>query len=223
MMRTVRILVVEDDAMIAQGLQTGLRQAGFAVDCTHDGRRAALALQSERFDLVLLDLGLPGRDGLEVLRELRRRGDATPVIVLTARDDKETRVGGLDAGADDYIVKPFDLDEVTARIRSVLRRAAGRGDSSIQHGDLRLDPVTRVVARAGVPVNLSAHEFAVLEALLQRPGAVLSRAQLEDRLYGWQEQIGSNAVEVYIHGLRRKLGNDAIRTLRGVGYFVPKA
>jgi DNA-binding response OmpR family regulator len=218
----VRILVVEDDVMIAQGLQTGLRQAGFTVDWTQDGRRAGLALQSERFDLVVLDLGLPGRDGLEVLRELRRRGDATPVIVLTARDDVQSRVGGLDAGADDYIVKPFDLDEVTARIRSVLRRSAGRGDSCIQHGDLRLDPVTRTVERAGVPVNVSAHEFAVLEALLQRPGAVLSRTQLEDRLYGWQEQIGSNAVEVYIHGLRRKLGNDAIRTLRGVGYFVPK-
>jgi len=219
----MRILVVEDDAMIAQGLQTGLRQAGFAVDGIPDGRRASLALQSDRFDLVLLDLGLPGRDGLEVLRELRRRGDATPVIVLTARDDVQSRVGGLDAGADDYIVKPFDLDEVTARIRSVLRRAAGRGDSSIQHGDLRLDPVTRTVERGGVPVNVSAHEFAVLEALLQRPGAVLSRTQLEDRLYGWQEQVASNAVEVYIHGLRRKLGNDAIRTLRGVGYFVPKA
>jgi two-component system response regulator QseB len=218
----MRILVVEDDAMIAQGLQTGLRQAGFAVDSTQDGQSAGLALQSERFDLVLLDLGLPKRDGLEVLRELRRRGDATPVIVLTARDDVQSRVGGLDAGADDYIVKPFDLDEVTARIRSVLRRAAGRGDPAIQHGDLRLDPVTRTVERAGVPVSVSAHEFAVLEALLQRPGAVLSRAQLEDRLYGWQEQIGSNAVEVYIHGLRRKLGTDAIRTLRGVGYFIPK-
>ena len=158
-----------------------------------------------------------------MLRELRRRGDTTPVIILTARDDIQHRVAGLDAGADDYVVKPFDLDEVTARMRSVLRRAAGRGEPVIQHGDLRLDPVTRTVERGGVPVNLSAHEYAVLEALLQRPGAVLSRAQLEDRLYGWDEQIGSNAVEVYVHGLRRKLGSDAIRTLRGVGYFVPKA
>ena len=133
------------------------------------------------------------------------------------------RIAGLDAGADDYIVKPFDLDEVTARMRSVLRRSAGRGDPSIQHGELRLDPVARTLERGGVAVNVSAHEFAVLEALLQRPGAVLSRAQLEDRLYGWDEQIGSNAVEVYIHGLRRKLGSEAIRTLRGVGYFVPKA
>jgi two-component system response regulator QseB len=218
----MRVLVVEDDAMIAQGLQTALRAGGFAVDWMRDGESAAAALRTPAFDLVLLDLGLPRRDGIDVLRELRRRGDATPVIVLTARDDIKDRVAGLDAGADDYIVKPFDLDEVTARMRSVLRRAAGRGDSAIQHGELRLDPVTRTVERAGAPVNLSAHEYAVLEALLQRPGAVLSRAQLEDRLYGWDEPIGSNAVEVYIHGLRRKLGSDAIRTLRGVGYFVPK-
>ena len=219
----MRILLVEDDEMIAQGLQTALRQAGFAADWMRDGKSAGTALQTSSFDLVLLDLGLPLRDGIDVLRELRKRGDATPVIILTARDDIRHRIAGLDAGADDYIVKPFDLDEVIARIRSVLRRAAGRGDPSIQHGDLRLDPVTRRVEHAGVPVPLSAHEYAVLEALLQRPGAVLSRAQLEDRLYGWDEQIGSNAVEVYVHGLRRKLGSDAIRTLRGVGYFVPKS
>ena len=219
----MRVLLVEDDPMIAQGLQTAPRDGGFAVDWMRDGAGAAAALRTAAFDLVLLDLGLPRRDGIDVLRELRRRGDTTPVIILTARDDIQHRVAGLDAGADDYVVKPFDLDEVTARMRSVLRRAAGRGEPVIQHGDLRLDPVTRTVERGGVPVNLSAHEYAVLEALLQRPGAVLSRAQLEDRLYGWDEQIGSNAVEVYVHGLRRKLGSDAIRTLRGVGYFVPKA
>jgi DNA-binding response OmpR family regulator len=219
----MRVLLVEDDEMIAQGLQTALRQAAFAVDWMRDGKSAGTALQTSTFDLVLLDLGLPHRDGIDVLRELRRRGDATPVIILTARDDIQHRIAGLDAGADDYIVKPFDLDEVTARMRSVLRRAAGRGDPGIQHGDLRLDPATRTVERAGTPVPLSGHEYAVLEALLQRPGAVLSRAQLEDRLYGWDEQIGSNAVEVYIHGLRRKLGSDVIRTLRGVGYFVPKS
>ncbi|MEA3150896.1 MAG: two-component system, OmpR family, response regulator QseB [Gammaproteobacteria bacterium] len=218
----MRVLLVEDDGMIAQGLQTALRQAGFAVDWTSDGQSASNALRANVFDLVLLDLGLPQRDGIEVLRELRQRGDSTPVIILTARDEIQSRIAGLDAGADDYIVKPFDLDEVMARMRSVLRRAAGRGDSSIQHGDLRLDPVSRTVELAGKPVGLSAHEFSVLEALLQRPGAVLSRAQLEDRLYGWDEPIGSNAVEVYVHGLRRKLGSDAIRTLRGVGYFVPK-
>jgi two-component system response regulator QseB len=218
----MRVLLVEDDAMIAQGLQTALRQSGFAVDLMRDGRSAAAALQTSAFDVILLDLGLPHRDGLDVLRELRKRGDSTPVIVLTARDEIQHRIAGLDAGADDYIVKPFDLDEVMARMRSVLRRATGRGDSSIQHGDLRLDLVSRTIERNGVGVALSAHEYAVLEALLQRPGAVLSRAQLEDRLYGWDEQIASNAVEVYIHGLRRKLGSDAIRTVRGVGYFMPK-
>ncbi|HEY1312872.1 MAG TPA: response regulator transcription factor [Steroidobacteraceae bacterium] len=218
----MRVLLVEDDGMIAQGLQTALRQAGFAVDWMRDGKSAGAALQSASFDLVLLDLGLPQRDGIEVLRDLRKRGNVTPVIILTARDEIQHRIAGLDAGADDYIVKPFDVDEVTARMRSVLRRAAGRGDPSIQYGDLRLDPVTHTVERDGVAVALSGHEFAVLEALLQRPGAVLSRSQIEDRLYGWDEQIGSNAVEVYIHGLRRKLGSDAIRTLRGVGYYVPK-
>jgi DNA-binding response OmpR family regulator len=218
----MRVLLVEDDEMIGQGLHTALRQSSFAVDWMRDGKSAGAALQSSHFDLVLLDLGLPHRDGIDVLRELRKRGNSTPVIILTARDEIQHRIAGLDAGADDYIVKPFDLDEVTARMRSVLRRAAGRGDPGIQHGDLRLDPVTRTVEREGKPVPLSGHEYAVLEALLQRPGAVLSRAQLEDRLYGWDEQIGSNAVEVYIHGLRRKLGSGAIRTLRGVGYFVPK-
>jgi two-component system response regulator QseB len=186
----MRVLLVEDDGMIAQGLQTALRQNNFAVDWVADGKSADAALQDSVFDVVLLDLGLPQRDGLDVLRAMRQRSNATPVIM--------------------------------ARMRSVLRRAAGRGDPVIQHGNLRLNPVSHTVERNGAPVNLSAHEFSVLEALLQRPGAVLSRSQLEDRLYGWDEQIGSNAVEVYIHGLRRKLGNDAIRTLRGVGYFVPK-
>jgi two-component system, OmpR family, response regulator QseB len=218
----MRVLVVEDDRMIAKGLQTALKQDGYTVDGVADGRSASEALASSRFDLVLLDLGLPERGGLDVLRELRRRGDATPVIILTARDDIQDRIDGLDAGADDYVVKPFDLDEVAARMRSVLRRAAGRGDPVIRHRGIALDPVSHAVERDGEPVLLSAHEFAVLEALMQRPGAVLSRAQLEDRLYGWDASIESNAVEVYIHGLRRKLGSDAIRTLRGVGYFVPK-
>lgn len=218
----MRVLLVEDDRMIAQGLQTALQQDGYTVDWVADGNSAAAALHSSRFDLVLLDLGLPERDGLTVLRELRRRGDATPVIILTARDDIQDRVDGLDAGADDYIVKPFDLDEVGARMRSVLRRASGRGDPCIRLGAICLNPATHAVERNGVPVQLSAHEYAVLEALLQRPGAILSRAQIEDRLYGWSEQVESNAVEVYIHSLRRKLGSEAIRTLRGVGYFIPK-
>jgi two-component system response regulator QseB len=218
----MRVLLIEDDRMIAKGLETALRQEGYAVDAMGDGRSAAEALRTSRFDLVLLDLGLPQRDGIEVLRELRTRGDSTPVIIVTARDDVRNRIEGLDAGADDYIIKPFDLDEVSARMRSVLRRAAGRGDPCIKHRGISLNPETHAVERAGVAVLLSAHEFSVLEALLQRPGAVLSRAQLEDRLYGWSGQIESNAIEVYIHGLRRKLGSDAIRTLRGVGYFVPK-
>jgi len=221
-MNPMRVLVVEDDQMIAKGLHTALRQDGYAVDGVSDGRSASEALRSSKFDLVLLDLGLPGRNGLEVLRDLRRRGDATPVIIVTARDDIENRIEGLDAGADDYIVKPFDLNEVAARMRSVLRRAAGRGDPCIRHRGISLNPVSHAVERDGEPVVLSAHEFALLEALLQRPGAVLSRAQLEDRLYGWKDPIESNAIEVYVHGLRRKLGSDAIRTLRGVGYFVPK-
>ncbi|MEJ1963892.1 MAG: response regulator transcription factor [Gammaproteobacteria bacterium] len=218
----MRVLLVEDDRMIAQGLQTALRQDGYAVDWMQDGLRADEALRTAKFDVVLLDLGLPGRDGLEVLRGLRRRGDATPVVILTARDEVSDRVAGLDAGADDYIVKPFDLDELAARMRSVLRRAAGRGDPVIEHRGIRLNPVTHTVERDGVPVHLSGHEFAVLEALMQRPGAVLSRAQLEDRLYGWKDSVESNAVEVYIHGLRRKLGAEAILTLRGVGYYIPK-
>jgi two-component system response regulator QseB len=218
----MRVLVVEDDVMIGQGLETALRQIDAAVDWIRDGAQASVALSTTAFDLVLLDLGLPNRDGLHILRELRRRGDSTPVIVLTARDEIAQRVAGLDAGADDYVVKPFDLDELHARMRSVLRRAAGRSDTLIQHGDITLDPVTHSVEHKGVPVALSAHEYSVLEALLQRPGAVLSRAQIEERLYGWDEPIGSNAVEVYIHGLRRKLGSETIRTLRGVGYFVPK-
>src|SRR6204780_707272 len=218
----MRVLVVEDDRMIAKGLHTALRQDGYAVDGVSDGHSASEALRSSKFDLVLLDLGLPGRDGLEVLRDLRRRGDATPVIIVTARDDVENRIEGLDAGADDYIVKPFDLDEVAARMRSVLRRAAGRGDPCIRSGAICLNPSTHAVERDGGPVQLSAHEYAVLEALLQRPGTILSRAQLEDRLYGWDAQVESNAVEVYIHSLRRKLGSEAIRTMRGVGYFVPK-
>jgi two-component system response regulator QseB len=219
----MRILLVEDDPMIARGLLTALKQHRFAVDWTPNGDDAFAALNVSEFDLVLLDLGLPGRGGLDVLRGLRQGGNATPVIIVTARDDVAQRVAGLDAGADDYVVKPFDLDEVMARMRSVLRRVAGRGDPVIQHGDLRMIPATRTVEQRGVPAALSAHEYAVLEALLSRPGTVLSRAQLEERLYGWDDHIGSNAVEVYVHGLRRKLGSDVIRTLRGVGYFVPKA
>lgn len=218
----MRVLLVEDDRMIADGTATAMRQEGYRVDCVEDGVAATEALRTSAFDLVLLDLGLPRRDGLAVLHELRARHDQTPVIVLTARDEVRDRVAALDAGADDYLVKPFDLDELAARARSVLRRASGRGEPALEHNGIRLDPVAHDVAVNGAPVKLSAREFAVLEALLQRPGAVLSRTQLEDRLYGWDDTVESNAVEVYVHSLRRKLGAGAIRTLRGVGYFVPR-
>ena len=177
-------------------------------------------LSTERFDLVLLDLGLPQRDGMEVLQSMRSRGDGTPVIVLTARDALTSRVQGLDAGADDYLVKPFELDELLARMRALLRRQAGRAEPVLEVGDVTLDPSTRQVTHAGAPLVLSAREYAVLEALMLRPGAILSRAQLEDRLYGWGEELESNAISVYVHQLRRKVGDDFIRTVRGVGYYV---
>jgi len=219
----MRLLLVEDDLMIGESLQRALRLEGYAVDWVRAAPVADGTLASERFDLALLDLGLPGGDGLDVLRALRARHDATPVIVLTARDGRGDRVAGLDAGADDYLVKPFELDELNARIRAVLRRHAGRAEPLLAHGDVTLDPAARRVTRGGAAVPLSAREFAVLEALMLRPGAVLSRAQLEDRLYGWGEEIESNAVSVYVHQLRRKLGADFIGNVRGVGYFVAGA
>ncbi|MGH8149780.1 MAG: response regulator [Steroidobacteraceae bacterium] len=218
----MRVLLVEDDRMIAEAVCTALQQDGDTVEWLRDGAGAAAALDASTFDIMLLDLGLPKRGGLEVLREARHRGDATPVIIITARDDVQSRIAGLDSGADDYVVKPFDLDELQARMRSVLRRGAGRGEPAIEHAGIRLNPATHEVSRDGAPVTLSAREYAVLEALLLRPGAVLSRAQLEERLYGWGGDIESNAVEVYVHSLRRKLGSEAIRTLRGVGYCVRK-
>ena len=214
----MRILLVEDDRMIGESLRSALRQSGYAADWVRDGRAADGTLATERFDLVLLDLGLPQRDGIEVLQALRARGDRTPVIVLTARDALASRVQGLDAGADDYVVKPFELDELLARMRAVMRRESGRAESVIEVGGVVLDPSTRQVTRDGVPLALSAREYAVLEALMLRPGAILSRAQLEDRLYGWGEEIASNAVEVHVHNLRRKLGIEIIRNVRGVGY-----
>jgi two-component system response regulator QseB len=218
----MRVLLVEDDRMIAEAVRTALGQDGHVTDWMADGAAALTALSNSRFDIVLLDLGLPRKDGLTVLKQLRERGDVTPVIIITARDDVRSRVAGLDTGADDYLVKPFDLDELAARMRAAQRRSAGRGDPVLEHGDIRVNCATREVHKAGAAVPLSAKEFAVLEALLLRPGAVLSRAQLEDRLYGFGESVESNAVEVYVHSLRRKLGSDAIRTRRGAGYFVPR-
>ncbi len=219
----MRVLLVEDDEMVGDILRTALRRQGFAADWVRDGRAADAVLASEHFDAVLLDLGLPQRGGLEVLKALRARGDATPVIVLTARDALADKVAGLDGGADDYLVKPFELDELLARLRAVGRRAAGRADSALQVLDLRLDPATHEVSRGGRPLLLSAREFAVLQALMERPGAIVSRAQLEDRLYGWGEELESNAISVYIHQLRKKLGDDLIHTVRGVGYYAGPA
>jgi two-component system OmpR family response regulator len=214
----MRLLLVEDDAMIGETLVALLGREGHVVDWLHDGQDADMALHTDRFDLVLLDLGLPRRDGIEVLRRLRARGDATPVLVLTARDAVGDRVAGLDAGADDYLLKPFDFDELQARMRALQRRTAGSADGCLRGAGLCLQPGLRQASRDDIAVSLSSREWAVLDALLARPGAVLSRADLEARLYGWSGEINSNAVEVYVHGLRRKLGSDHIETVRGLGY-----
>jgi len=214
----MRLLLVEDDAMIGAAARDGLRQDGFAVDWVRDGGQAEAALATGVHEMVLLDLGLPRRDGLSILRSMRARSDETPVIILTARDAVADRVAGLDAGADDYVVKPFDLEEVEARVRALVRRRAGRARSRVKVGPLTLDPATHEVAWHGRRVELSGREYALLAALAERPGAILSRAQLEERLYGWNEEIGSNAIEVYVHGLRRKLDPGFIRNVRGLGY-----
>jgi two-component system response regulator QseB len=219
----VRLLLVEDDAMLGDAMARGLRADGFALDRAVDAGTAGTALRTQAYDLVLLDLGLPGGDGLALLRALRARGDATPVLIVTARDALASRVAGLDAGADDYLVKPFELEELAARIRAVLRRHAGRGAPRLQSGPVTLDPATHEVSVRGEPVALSAREFALLRALMDRPGAVLSRAQLEEKLYGWNEGVGSNAVEVHLHALRRKLGTGVVRNVRGVGWTMANA
>ncbi len=217
----MRLLLVEDDPMVGEAVREGLRLEGYAVDWVRDGKAAEAALAANAFALVLLDLGLPRKDGIEVLRGLRSRRDATPVLILTARDTVKQRIEGLDAGADDYLVKPFDLDELSARVRALLRRASGRAAPVIEHGRVSVDPAAREVRVDGAPVALSAREYALVEALTERPGIVLSRAQLEERLYGWGEEVSSNAIEVHIHNLRRKLGDDVIRNVRGVGYMIP--
>ena len=218
----MRLLLVEDDTMIGEAVLDQLRAERYAVDWVRDGEMALTALQSQTYDLILLDLGLPRVDGLEVLRSLRGRKLRVPVLIATARDSVQQRVQGLDAGADDYILKPYDLDELLARIRALLRRAAGRAEPVYEHKGVTICPATREVSVQGQPVVLSAREWAVLEPLLARPGMVLSRPQLEEKLYGWKDDISSNAVEVYIHGVRKKLGAELIQNVRGVGYLVPK-
>jgi DNA-binding response OmpR family regulator len=218
----MRLLLVEDDAMIGETLLDLLRAEHYAVDWVRDGSMADQALRDAHYDLMLLDLGLPRRDGLEVLRALRGRKSLIPVLIATARDSVSDRIAGLDAGADDYIVKPFDTHELLARIRALLRRSAGRAEPSYEHKGVSLNPATREATLHGQPVTLSAREWAVLEALLARPGVVLSRSQLEEKLYSWKDDVSSNTVEVYVHGVRKKLGNEVIQTVRGLGYLVPK-
>ncbi len=218
----MRLLLVEDDPVLGDGLKTGLSQAGFTVDWAQDGAAADAALDCEQFALAILDLGLPRLEGLEVLRRLRRRGQTLPVLILTARDSTGEKVAGLDAGADDYLIKPIDLDELAARIRALLRRAGGRAAPVLEVGTLRLDPASHQVELEGQPVNLSTREFSILQLLVENAGRVISRSQLEAALYGWGDSLESNAVEVHIHHLRKKLGSDSIRTLRGVGYTFPR-
>jgi two-component system, OmpR family, response regulator len=216
----MRLLLVEDDPMIGRAMGQGLRHAGFTVDWVSDGRAAELALANGVYDLAVLDLGIPRKDGMALLRELRARRDLLPVLIVTARDAVADRIDGLNAGADDYVLKPFDLDELVARVRALLRRRAGGATPLLECGGLTLDSVRREVRRNGEEIQLSAREFALLEALMQRPGAVLSRMQLEDAVYGWGQEVGSNAVEVHLHNLRRKLGPEIIRNVRGAGYKV---
>lgn len=218
----MRILLVEDDSPLGDGIRAGLRQSGYTVDWCRDGRAAQLALDAEPYALMVLDLGLPQLSGLDLLKWLRRKGGGLPVLILTARDTVADRVKGLDSGADDYLVKPFDLEELAARIRALLRRHGGRAVPVICHGNLALDPAAHAVTLDGRPADLSPREFAILQALLENAGHVLSRERLEQSLYGWDEEVESNAVEVHIHHLRRKLDAGLIRTVRGVGYVIEK-
>ncbi len=218
----MRILVAEDDALLGDALQSGLRQRGFDVDWVRDGVAASLALGSEPYAAVVLDLGLPRQDGLAVLGRLRARGDRAPVLVLTARDAVEDRVTGLDSGADDYVVKPVDLDELAARLRALVRRARGEPSPVLEVGELAIDPAARTVRFRGQTVELKAREFNLLHEFARHAGRVLTREQIEQRLYAWGEEVESNAIDVHIHHLRRKLAPDVIRTVRGVGYVLVK-
>jgi len=218
----MRVLVVEDDPMIGRAVLSGLRDSGYATDWVRDGVEAELALANGGYDAALLDLGLPRREGIDILKTLRRDNQDLPVLIITARDSVSDRITGLDSGADDYLVKPFSLEELLARMRAVIRRRAGRASPEICFGALVVDPARRRVTFRGRPVELSAREFAVLEALVQEPGAVVSRQKLEEAVYGWGEEVESNSVEVHLHNLRRKLAPELIRNLRGVGYRVAK-
>jgi two-component system, OmpR family, response regulator QseB len=219
----MRILLVEDDELLGDGLRTGLIQYGYAVDWLKDGMSADQALKTENFDLVVLDLGLPKMSGINVIQNLRARGQTMPVLILTARESVEDRVKGLDSGADDYLTKPFDLDELCARLRALQRRFSSRAEPLLVHENISLDPASHTVTLNGETVNVSRREFALLHKLLENSGRVLSREHLTQSLYGWGEDVDSNALEVHIHNLRKKFGQTFIRTIRGIGYMIDKS
>ena len=218
----MRVLLVEDDRMIGEAIESALQDAAYAVDWTHDGLSALVAIENQSYDIMLLDLGLPKKDGLQVLSSLRTKGNLIPVLIISARDAVEDRIKGLDAGADDYVLKPFEMTELLARMRAVLRRKGGVARPAMSNGLILLDPTTREAVVGGNTVRLSAREFSLLHTLMIRPGAILSRSDLEDRVYGWNEEVESNAIEFLIHALRKKLGNSAIKNVRGVGWMVSK-
>jgi two-component system OmpR family response regulator len=218
----MRILLVEDDRMIAAAVSVALKDAAYSVDWVEDGAAASSVIENGEHQAVLLDLGLPKRDGVEVLRRLRQAGNTVPVIVITARDAMDDRIKGLDFGADDYLVKPFDVNELLARLRAVIRRQGGQAAPVLTNGIVSLDPATHVAQRGNVAHPLSAREFALLHALLMRPGAILSRAELEERIYGWNEEVESNAVDFLIYGVRKKLGAEIIKNVRGAGWMVAR-
>lgn len=220
----MRVLLVEDDAMIGEAIQAALKDASYAVDWIKDGQIAITTITGQHYDIALLDLGLPGKDGLDVLRSIRAKDIPIPLLIITARDGLDDRLQGLDGGADDYLLKPFQMAELLARMRAVLRRKGGIASPLLTNGLLSLDPASKEASlRDGGSIQLSNREFALLQALLMRPGAILSRSELEDRIYGWNEEVESNAVEYLIHSLRRKLGSDIIKNVRGVGWMVSKA
>lgn len=218
----MRLLLVEDNDSIGKGLYAGLNQAGYAVDWVRDGETAQSAFVTEEYDVAVLDLGLPRKSGIEVLTEIRARGNKVPVLILTARDTVNDRIIGLDQGADDYMIKPFDLDELQARLRALLRRSSGRATPKLVRGDIELDPASHTVTKAGDIVDLTPRAFDILQTLMENQGRVMSRSRLEESMYSWKDEIDSNAVEVHIHQIRKKLGNDLIRTIRGVGYIMDK-
>lgn len=218
----MKILLVEDDQLLGDGIAAGLTQAGFTVDWVLDGQQADTALLTHNYDAVVLDLGLPKRSGMDVLKRARAQGKELPILILTAYSAVEHRVAGLDAGADDYLAKPFDLTELQARLRALLRRSKGYADAVIRQGELSLDPASHTVLFAGQPVDVSAREFKILHSLLLNAGRVMSKAQLEEQLYGWGDEIESNTIEVFVHHLRRKLNPQLILTVRGVGYMIEK-